>query len=76
MAENVTDCHVSVTSVLCVCVGGSPGWSCCCGFVPGSAGEEQLEGDGLEVGPQWVRPEQYVVREEMHVLRIKVSVHI
>ncbi|XP_039979176.1 UBA_like_SF and PTH2 domain-containing protein isoform X2 [Xiphias gladius] len=32
---------------------GSPGWSCCCRFVPGSTGEEQLEGNGLEVGPQW-----------------------
>lgn len=40
--------------------GGSPGWPCCCGFVPGSTGEEQLEGDGLEVGPQWVRPVPYV----------------
>lgn len=40
----------------CVCAGSSPGGPCCCGVVPSSAGEEQLAGDGLEVGPQWVRP--------------------
>lgn len=62
--EALTDSCVGLNPVLCVCAGGSPGWPRCCGFVPGSTGEEQLEGDGLEVGPQWVRPVQYVSREK------------
>lgn len=36
------------------CAGCSPGGPCCCGLVPDAAGEEQLERDGLEVGPQRV----------------------
>uniref|UniRef100_A0A668RQH5 UBA domain-containing protein n=1 Tax=Oreochromis aureus TaxID=47969 RepID=A0A668RQH5_OREAU len=39
--------------ILLSLTGGCSGWSCCCGLVPGSTREEQLEGDGLEVGPQW-----------------------
>lgn len=45
---------------LMFCAGRSPGGPCCCGFVPGSTGEEQLERNGLEVGPQRVRPGLYV----------------
>lgn len=37
------------------CAGCSPSGPCCCGIVPDAAGEEQLERDGLEVGPQRVR---------------------
>lgn len=51
------------------CIGCCPGWTCCCGVVPGSAGEEQLEGDGLEVGPQWVRP----VKWEISILVLHLS---
>jgi len=55
-------------NVLCVCsvyfnriemsnvsIGGGTGGSCCSGFVSGFAGEKQLEGNGLEMGPCWVR---------------------
>lgn len=35
--------------------GGSAGGPCSCGSVPGHAGEEYLERDGLEMGPCWVR---------------------
>lgn len=55
--------RLGVNSVLCVGAGGCPGWSCCCGVVPGSTGEEQLEGDGLEVGPQWVRPAHLLFKQ-------------
>lgn len=50
----------TVKSVLVVCADCCPGGPCCGGFVPDSTGEEQLAGDGLEVGPEWVRPMQIV----------------
>lgn len=48
------------------CIGGRPGWTCCCRVVPGSTGEEQLEGDGVEVGPPWVRPASGYVSVIIH----------
>lgn len=48
---------VHIRNIYWCCAGCGPGGPWCCGFVPDTAGEEQLERDGLEVGPQRVKNE-------------------